>query len=572
MLWIEDKFEKEVVDALSSQLSVSHLLTKFLLARGITQSKEAINFISPRLAHLSDPFEIPGMTEAVKRVVNAIENKENILLIGDYDVDGITSTVIVKKNLISLGLTPYHVTPKRKSEGYGLTQEVLDRGLQVESIDLVIALDCGTNSIEESEFLSASGIDLIVIDHHQSKGPPLTNAIQVNPHLHDDHGEPWRLLCTAGLAFKLIHGILKNLRQQGVKEALELNPKDSLALAGLGTIADLVPLCDENRILATFGLKYLFENPCPGLQAILQLANLHSESDPSSEDIAFKIAPRINACGRLDDADVATSLLLETDHHKCKSLALRMNQYNEERKSIESNLSEDALLQAKEFFMDRSAVVVCGQGKHWNPGVVGIVAGKLANALGKPCIVLAQTGSECKGSGRGVQGVDLVQSLDQCKELLDHWGGHPAAVGLSLSVDNLELFKDKFVDVIETDTGGSLPESSIRIAAVIKQEELQDSLLSDLNNLAPFGQKNPEPILALHNIRLPQEPRKVGNGEHFQFSIQNGKGTVSGIAWNMSDRIPPHSTEIDLAFRFRWNSWNGRKTPQMILEDWKLSS
>ncbi len=571
MLWIEDKFDKILVEDLSIQLSISHHLSKFLLARGITNPKEAKDFINPKLAHLSDPFQIPEMTEAVNRVVSAIENNENILLIGDYDVDGITSTVIVKKNLISLGLIPYHVIPKRKSEGYGLTQEILNRGLKLASMDLVIALDCGTNSFEESKFLTSKGIDLIVIDHHQSKGNSLTNAIQVNPHLHDDNGEPWRLLCTAGLAFKLIHGILKNLRQKGLKRALELSPKDSLALAGLGTIADLVPLCDENRILATFGLKHLFGDSCPGLKAILQQANIQSDSDPNSEDVAFKIAPRINACGRLDDAEVATSLLLETDGQKCKSLALKMNDYNEERKTIESELSEDALKQAKEFFTNRSAVVVCGKGKHWNPGVVGIVAGKLANTLGKPCIVLAQTGSECKGSGRSVKGVDLVQTLSQCKELLDHWGGHPAAVGLSLSIDKLELFKEKFIRIIETDTGGKLPESSISIAAVIQQEELQESLICDLNNLAPFGQKNPEPILALRNIRLSQEPRKVGNGEHFQFSVQNGKGTVSGIAWNMSNRIPPHCSEIDLAFRFRWNSWNGRKTPQMILEDWKLS-
>ena len=572
MLWVEDKYDENLVEELSKKLSVSPTLSKFLFARGIITPEKAKAFLNPKLAHLSDPFDIDGMTEAVNRVIYAIGNKENVLLVGDYDVDGITSTVIVKKNLIALGLTPFHVTPKRKNEGYGLTQEILERGLKLAKINLVIALDCGTNSQKEAEELEAKGIDLIIVDHHQTKEKFQTKAIQVNPHLHEDQGEPWRFLCTAGLAFKLVHGILKTLRQQGVKKALEISPKDSLALAGLGTIADLVPLCDENRILAKFGLKHLGHNPGTGLDAILEKANLSMESNPCSEDVAFKIAPRINACGRLDHAEVATSLLLETNPTKCSELAQKMNDYNEERKRIESELSEDALKQAKEHFNDRSAAVVCGQGTHWNPGVVGIVAGKLANSLGKPCIVLAQTGGECKGSGRGVKGVNLVDALSQCKELLEHWGGHPAAVGLSLPVEKLELFKEKFVQVIESDSGGSFPEPTIRIATVIKQEDLQESLLLDLSNLAPFGQENSEPILALQNIRLAYEPKTVGSGEHFQFSVHNGNRIISGIAWNMSQRIPPSATDIDLAFRFRWNSWNGRKTPQMILEDWRISA
>ena len=572
MLWVEDKYDENLVEELSKKLSVSPTLSKFLFARGIITPEKAKAFLNPKLAHLSDPFDIDGMTEAVNRVIYAIGNKENVLLVGDYDVDGITSTVIVKKNLIALGLTPFHVTPKRKNEGYGLTQEILERGLKLAKINLVIALDCGTNSQKEAEELEAKGIDLIIVDHHQTKEKFQTKAIQVNPHLHEDQGEPWRFLCTAGLAFKLVHGILKTLRQQGVKKALEISPKDSLALAGLGTIADLVPLCDENRILAKFGLKHLGHNPGAGLDAILEKANLSMESNPCSEDVAFKIAPRINACGRLDHAEVATSLLLETNPTKCSELAQKMNDYNEERKRIESELSEDALKQAKEHFNDRSAAVVCGQGTHWNPGVVGIVAGKLANSLGKPCIVLAQTGGECKGSGRGVKGVNLVDALSQCKELLEHWGGHPAAVGLSLPVEKLELFKEKFVQVIETDSGGSFPEPTIRIATVIKQEDLQESLLLDLSNLAPFGQENSEPILALQNIRLAYEPKTVGSGDHFQFSVHNGNRVISGIAWNMSQRMPPSATDIDLAFRFRWNSWNGRKTPQMILEDWRISA
>ena len=511
------------------------------------------------------------MLQAVERICHALKQKETILLVGDYDVDGITSTVIVKKNLTKLGSNPFHVIPKRQTEGYGLSEKVLERGLKMGEINLVIALDCGTNSRIEAEYLEGRGIDLIVVDHHQSKEKLPSNAILVNPHLSEDHGEPWRFLCTAGLAFKLIHGMLKKLRQDGDKVALQLSPKESIGLSGLGTIADLVPLKNENRILANFGLKYLSQRSGIGVQALLKEAKVENTS-LVGEDIAFKIAPRINACGRLDDPDLAVSLLLETDPNNCRAMAKKMNEYNEERKSIESKLSEEALGQANNLYSEKTAVVACGEGNEWNPGVVGIVAGKLAHSLGKPCIVLAKSDNEYKGSGRGVPGVNLMNILNQCKELLTHWGGHPAAVGLSLNEKNLEKFKESFVQCVEVETNGKLPEPSLKIAATIKESELQDSLIDDLNKLAPFGQENPEPILALKNILLTHEPKKVGSGNHFQFSVFNGVRNITGIAWNMSENMPSSSTPLDLAFKLRWNHWNGRKTPQMVLEDWKLSA
>ena len=571
MLWIEDQYDLDLVETLSRGLSLTTTLSKFLISTGIEDLAKAENFLNPKLAHFAAPFDIPGMIEAVNRICQALQKKEKILIIGDYDVDGITSTVIIKKNLNALGLAPFHVTPKRKTEGYGLTRKVLERGLQLGAIDLVIALDCGTNAVEESVFLKQQDIDLIIIDHHQSKNGKLNQAIQVNPHLHPDNDEPWRFLCTAGLAFKVVHGILKKLRKEGVKKAFEINPKEYLPLAGLGTIADLVPLQNENRILASFGLKYMHTDSAPGFHALLEQSNIPTNTTIGSEDVAFKIAPRINACGRLDDPEVAISLFLNSSIPECKELAQKMNDYNEARKRIESDLTKDALKQAEELFADRPAVVVCGKGDHWNPGVVGIVAGKLANSLGKPCIVLAKSGNEYKGSGRGVKGVNLVHALDHCKQMLTHWGGHPAAVGLSLNVENVKIFADEFVKVIDDETGGSFPEPTIRIAVTIEQEELKGELLDELNKLGPFGQANPEPIIALKNIRLAHEPKKVGSGDHFQFSVNNGNRTISGIAWNMSDRIPPTNKNIDLAVKLKWNLWNGRKSLQMMLEDWRIT-
>jgi len=249
-----------------------------------------------------------------------------------------------------------------------------------------------------------------------------------------------------------------------------------------------------------------------------------------------------------------------------------MNAYNDERKEIEARLTEDALTQANECFSNKPAVVVCGKGDAWNPGVVGIVAGKMANSLGKPCIVLAQADdSSYRGSGRGIQGLNLVDALSQCQDLLTHWGGHPVAVGLSLETENLELFTKAFVDSIENLSGGKIPPPSLKIAATIEQNELRPELLDELAQLAPFGQENPEPILALKEVQLAQSPRLVGSGAHFQFSIYNGSNSISGIAWKMGERVPPRNTNLDLAFRLRWNNWNGRRNLQMDLQDWKLS-
>jgi len=572
MLWIEEEVDEEKVDSFSSLLSVSNLLARLLLLRGINGAEQANRFLEPKLAHLADPFDLPGLKDAVLRISQALSNKEKVLLIGDYDVDGITSTVIVKQNLLNLGMDPHYVIPKRKDEGYGLTSEVLNRGLQLADFKLVIALDCGTNSCKQADELKDKGIDLIIVDHHQAKGDLPTGAIMLNPHLHPDQGEPWRNLCTAGLAFKLIHGLLKHLREKKVDRAFEVNPAESLSLAALGTIADLVPLKGENRILARFGLKHLGNKPSIGLQALLEESGLKLGSSPEIEDVTFKLAPRINACGRLDDAEVAASLMLESDLTTSRKLAKQMNLYNQERKGIEARLTEHALELAEQKFSDKPAVVVCGKGEAWNPGVVGIVAGKMSNALGKPCIVLACADDGAyRGSGRGVQGLNLVDALSKCQELLTHWGGHPVAVGLTVEKDNLELFTKAFVAAVDTITGGKISPPSLRITSTIEQSDLRPELLYELIKMAPFGQENQEPVLALKNIRLAQKPRTVGDGSHFQFSVHNGSTPISGIAWKMSSRMPPSDQNVDLAFRLKWNSWNGRRNLQMELQDWKLS-
>lgn len=570
MIWQEKSFDREVFSLLKKNNVFSPLLAKLLSGRSISSVEEAKSFLSPKLAFLTDPFDIPQMKQLVDRIERALTNKEEILLIGDYDADGISSVSIVQKVLSELGGNSSYVIPKRHDEGYGLTQKVLERGLKNKSAKLVIALDCGTNSAKEANFLQEKGIDLIVVDHHQAKGTVSDHAIILNPHLGKNEQLPWKNLCTAGLAFKLAHALTKNLKKQGFPLATKVNLKEYLPLSAMGTIADLVPLQQENRIISKFGLKHLGHNPSTGIKALLHESKIDRSAYPKSEDITFKLAPMINACGRMDNPTVATSLFLEQDEKICRDLARKMNEYNEQRKFIESQLSEEAMQQAKIGFADRSAVVVSGSGEWWNPGVVGIVAGKLANSLGKPCLVLAKSeNGEYRGSGRGTEGLDLVLALADCKDLLLHWGGHPMAVGLSIDESHLEEFTNRLMTAVDKQIGKTKKEPVLEVDTFIKQSELNHKLLEEVEQLAPFGQANAEPIFGIKKIRLNGKPRKVGTG-HFQFSIYNGEEAVPGIAWRMVDNIPPEEVDLDIAVRLQWNNWNQRKNLQMVLESWRI--
>ena len=570
MIWQEKSFDRQVVSLLEKSDEISPMTAKLLSTRSISSVLHAENFLKPKLANLRDPFEIPHMHHAVDRIKNALSSKEQILLVGDYDADGISSVSIIQKVLFELGGYSSYVIPKRLDEGYGLTQKVLDRGLKNKNVSLVIALDCGTNSTEEAHFLEKQGIDLIVVDHHQAKGDISDHGIILNPHLGDNQEMPWKNLCTAGLAFKISHALIKSLKEQDHPLANKVNLKEYLPLSAIGTIADLVPLEHENRIISKFGLKHLSYNPSPGIKALLDESKIDLTTYPKSEDITFKLAPMINACGRMDNPTIATSLFLENDKSVCRDLARKMNEYNEQRKFIETKLTEEAELQAKNIFADKPAIIATGDSEWWNPGVVGIVAGKLANSLAKPCLVLAKSeNGEFRGSGRGTKEIDLVLALSECKDLLLHWGGHPVAVGLSLNESNLEEFIERFISGIRRQIGNTVKDSVFEIDAFINQNEITNKLLEEVEQLAPFGQGNPEPIFGVEKVRLNGKPRKVGTG-HFQFSIHNGEESVGGIAWRMVDNIPPVGVDLDIAIRLQWNNWNQRKNLQMVMQSWRI--
>lgn len=574
MHWKYTAVPEDKVNRLSESISVSKTLAGLLVRLGIEDANEAQKFLYPRLSHLEDPFKLHNMDAAVKRVLRAVDNKENIMILGDYDVDGVTSTTLLTTALRHLGLNPKYIIPRRLDEGYGFSQEAINRALESTPIEpsLFIALDCGTNSANEVSFLRKKNIDVIIIDHHQSKESHPEGAILINPHaneVNDAEDSPWKNLCTVGLVFKLIHAIYRILKEDNHPKTETFQLKDMLDLVALGTVADLVPLLDENRILTYFGLGKIQHNNRPGMQALCKVSGLIDGQPVKPTDIAFRLGPRINASGRLSDATLPVDMLLGQDFTSCTRAAEQLNTMNRERQDIEKEVTEEAALRIeKSGDQDASAIVTYDPS--WHSGVVGIVAGKLTRLHNRPAVVLAKEGRFAKGSGRSIPGINLVEALSCCAPLLESWGGHPMAAGITLPAENIEAFKVQFMEAVSKQMTAEHSEPILEISSVVCAEELTESLLEEMELLHPFGMCNPEPIFVIENAVLTSPAKKFSN-DHIKFQVNKSTGLpLTGIGWKMSDNMPPSNTPVNLAVKYAYNHWNGRKIPQLELIDWKL--
>ena len=570
--WQDQPVQRDAVQQLESELQVSRFLANLLVQRGIYNAEDAGVFLNPLLKRLTDPLLLTNVEQAGNRILHAIRENEKIQILGDYDVDGVTSTTLIVSFLKRFGSLPQFVVPRRLEEGYGMSRQVIDRAISTQKPDLFIALDCGTNSVEEVAHLRSLGIDVIIIDHHQSTQSTPEDCILVNPHIHDPEGSPWRDLCTVGLVFKLVHGIVKILRDQGNEEALQIQLKDYLDLVAMGTIADLVPLRDENRILVRHGLSKLRQSNRCGIQALFQVSGLGMEGkDLRATDISFKLGPRINASGRLADAALPIEMFLSDNFQESLQAARQLDEMNTERQKIERDIVTEAEAQVEEHYQDAFGVVAFNHS--WHPGVVGIVASRLTHILKKPAIVLGAEGTIAKGSGRSIPGLDLVKALNDCGELLSEWGGHPMAVGLSIDQAHIGQFRTAFDEAVRKHLGGVIAEPTLDIDCWVQPDNICSDLLTDLEQLQPYGQANPEPVIGTRYFELAQPPQRIGKeGRHFRFNHFSPKGErVSAIAWNLGESAPPANTPIDLAFKLSWNHYNGSTYPQMEVIDWRHS-
>lgn len=571
MRWIYTPPPADEVGALSRNAGVSPVLAELLWRLDIKGEAEAEGFMKPMLADLGDPFALSHLEDAAKRLGQAIVNRKEIVVLGDYDVDGVSSTTLLVSILRRFGMSPRFVVPRRMEDGYGLSRSAIDRALAPGKPGLFVALDCGTNSVEEVAYLKEQGVDVIVVDHHRSREEgAVEDAILINPHVLPCEGDDdWRHLCTVGLVFKLAHGLLKHLRQENHPVAFRIKLREYLDLVAMGTVADLVPLRGENRLLARHGLRMLSLTERPGLRALMQVAGVRSEIGVAPVDISFRLGPRINASGRLADAALSVDLLLSEDATTGMQHAEQLDDFNRKRQDIERAITLEAERLIETHYKEDAGIVLYAD--EWHPGVVGIVAGRVSRKYNRPCVVLGNEGDQAKGSGRSVDGINLVEVLGDCTEHLSSWGGHPMAVGVGVEKAKLEGFRAAFAAAVSAHVGGEIEERELLISSWIDPEQIGAKIMDELDSLHPFGQGNSEPIFGVRNVVFRQRP-DVFKQIHFRFNFEDSRGRrLFGVAWKMADRLPPAGEPIDLAVHLRWNHFNDRKLLQLDLVDWRPS-
>lgn len=571
MRWTTSPCDAHLAKSIAREVGISEISARLLVGRSIASREAVESFLNPSLKSLEDPLALGQMGRAVSRLESALKRQESVLIFGDYDVDGVTSTVFLTHFLRRFGLSPKFVVPKRLEEGYGLSMDSLARALEKGKPDLLIAVDCGTSSSSEVAWLRQQGIAVIILDHHTSKESLPADCIMVNPHVHDDPAAPWLNLCSVGLVFKFCHAFLKVMRDQGDALAANTDLREYLDLVAMGTVADLVELTGENRILVRHGLRYLQKCRRPGICALMEVAGLNLGESLTPVDIGFRLGPRINASGRLDDATLPIQLLLGDNWQDCREAARMLDNFNRERQDIERSISELAIQQVQNHYIHDTGIVV--HSSDWHAGVVGIVASRLARTFNRPALVLgSESDGLMKGSGRSIDGVDLVEVLKDCGDSILQWGGHPMAVGLSVAEEKVADLRVAFNAALQSQYAAGLPEPVISIDAEIDVDALTAGLLGELDQLGPFGQGNPEPVFALRGVTI-GGISPIGTS-HLKFGVQRPgqPGPIECIAWNAAENPPPSERTVDLAVRFGWHAWRGERSLRLTLLDWRPGS
>jgi single-stranded-DNA-specific exonuclease len=524
------------------------LVAEILHRRGITPHED---FLRPRLQDLRDPFLIRGLEKAVARLLAAADQNERVTLYGDYDVDGVGSLALLRAALAAYGVEVSVTLPHRMDEGYGLSEDGLERCLQETNPSLIVAVDCGTTSLHEARWLAERGVDLIILDHHEAapEGLPACAAI-VNPKVTGE--QPY--LCSAGVVFKVIHGLLKT---RPLDRAV-FDLKAHLDLVALATVADIVPLVEENRLLVRHGLAELARTNRPGLVALKKLAGLDGKL--AASDIGFRLGPRLNAAGRLDTARHAFDLLAASDQSTADELADLLDLHNRERQQLEQEVFRQALAQA-EILGDTPVFVLAGDS--WHPGVVGIVASRIARHFHRPAFVIGFDDNRMgKGSARSIAGISLTGIIHACRDRLVKGGGHEMAAGITIHHGAVDAFREAVIRHVSATADPSVFHRVIAPDALVRLEELNDALLDAWEWLAPFGQGFGEPQLVVRGVEPAQSPR-VLKEKHYKIPVRQGRGFCDAIWFGGAARGPLPPPPWDIVFHLEANEWNGRRSPQM---------
>ena len=557
--WESYKIDESLVEQLSKKHNISALLARILVNRGIVDDKKVKKFLHPSLDDLNDPFLFNDMDKAVKRIVDAINTKEKITIYGDYDVDGITSTTILYKFLNETNAEVDYYLPNRIQEGYGLNNEAID-AICERGTNLLITVDCGISGYDEVEYAKGKGLDVIITDHHECP-EKIPDCIAVIDAKRNDSKYPFNSLAGCGVAFKVVQALCAKLDK----------PKEDylkyLDIACLGTVADIVPLVDENRVIVKYGLEMMKKTQNYGLKALIASSGIKSLESAS---ISFGLAPRINASGRMGNAELALKMLLTDNMKEAMDIANKLNEMNRERQEIERGIFNEVQELIKKDKLDDYKIIVVGK-ESWHHGVIGIVSSKITESYYKPSILISLEDDECKGSGRSVDGFDLHSALTACQKHLLKFGGHEMAIGLTLKRSQFEEFRKSITKYVED----KLPDEivpTIKYDAEITHRDITIQTIQELKMLEPYGEANPAPLFAYKNIRV-DSIRTLSNDKHLKLNVKEDHRIFSAIAFNMGERKNAirMGEKADILCALEINSYNGIDMIQLNIKDIKKS-
>ena len=550
--------DSDKVDELMEKYDLNEILARILVNKNLTEKKDIDLFMNPTRKDFHDPFLMPDMEIIVDRILKAIESKEKIMIYGDYDADGITSITVLKSFLEERGLEVSSYIPNRLDEGYGLNKEAIKKIFD-DGYRLVITVDCGISGIAEVDYANSLGIEILITDHHEP-AETLPNALAVVDAKRKDNKYPFNQLAGVGVVFKLI---------QAISIKLNLNEKEFLKyldIVCIGTISDIVPLVDENRVIAKLGLKLIAQTRNLGLKALLEVIGF---SNIDSTAVSFGLAPRINACGRMGDEQVALDLFLSKDFAEAKKFALKLNEYNIERQTIEKRIFEEATEKIEKDEKNNTCIVVGSEG--WHHGIIGIVASKVTEMYFKPSILICFEGADGKGSGRSIPGFDLHEALMKCSKNLEKFGGHAMAVGITLKKEKFEKFKEEFEEYAKSlEIDKIVPVINVDSELSLKNVDI-DSVKS-LKLLEPYGEANKMPLFMFRNLKI-NSIRSLSDGKHLRLTLKDDNYMINAIGFNMGELAEEYliDDKVDIVGNLDINSFNGMESIQIILKDMRKS-
>jgi single-stranded-DNA-specific exonuclease len=573
--WHIQPHDQAVVAGLERSAGVSSIVARLLAARGLTAPDEVRSFLSGSLSDLRDPDLLPGVAEAADRMLAAAKAGRNIVVYGDYDADGMCATAILMNCLEAIDAQASWYVPDRFEEGYGLNGDALE-SLAKKGASLVVTVDCGIASVAEARKARELGLELIITDHHSFADTLPEADVLVHPRL-PGAGYPFGELCGAGVAFKLAWAIAtRACGSKQVTPRLREMLLKSIGFAALGTVADVVPLLDENRIYVKHGLECLRKRGGPGIERLLELAKLQEKSQLESEDVAFRLAPRLNAAGRLGQAASGIELLTTADAARAVSLADYVHELNAQRDTLERSIQLAAAKQARDRFDPEQdpALVLADRG--WHAGVIGIVAGRLAEKFHRPIVMLARDehqGRPAIGSVRSVPGFDVHAALVTCRDLLVTCGGHAAAAGLRIEDAKIDAFRARFLAAVDQRMPAALRQAQITLDGEATLASLTLDTVQQMEQLAPFGQANRRPVLCASGVRLAEPPRTIGSGaRHISMNLVQHGAKLRGVAFGGADwldHLPAPGQPFHVAFKPKINEFRGRRTAEMEIIDWR---